>query len=60
METDSEKKKLPDISDFRKQRKTVRPGFRKNLKNYIPQYTDNTGIHGFKYLGEQKRQIFER
>lgn len=55
-----EKKKLPDISDFRKQQKAVGPGFRKNLINYIPQYTDNTGIHGFKYIGEQRRSIFER
>lgn len=36
------------------------PGFRKNMLDYIQQYTDYTGIHGFKYMGEQDRSIFEK
>ncbi|XP_030745226.1 pickpocket protein 28-like [Sitophilus oryzae] len=36
------------------------PGFRKNFYYYFSEYTNNTGIHGFKYMGEQERTIFER
>ncbi|KAG5871902.1 hypothetical protein JTB14_017954 [Gonioctena quinquepunctata] len=36
------------------------PGFRKNLKYYIQEFTDYTGIHGFKYMGEHNRSPFER
>lgn len=36
------------------------PGFRKNLYDYIQEFTDYTGIHGFKYMGEQHRTIFEK
>ncbi|XP_030745228.1 pickpocket protein 28-like isoform X2 [Sitophilus oryzae] len=36
------------------------PGFRKNFYYYFTEYSHNTGIQGFKYMGEQERTIFER
>lgn len=36
------------------------PGFRRNFIDYFQEYTDYTGIHGFKYMGEQDRSIFEK
>lgn len=36
------------------------PGFRKNVCDYVQEFTDYTGIHGFKYMGEQDRSIFEK
>lgn len=36
------------------------PTFGQNLKEYFTEYCNNTGIHGFKYIGEQERTIFER
>ncbi|XP_023311243.1 pickpocket protein 28-like isoform X2 [Anoplophora glabripennis] len=60
MENQSDRKKLPDISDFRRRQETVKFGFRWNLIKYFRQYTNRTGIHGFLYLGEEKRPIFER
>ncbi|XP_028141320.1 pickpocket protein 28-like isoform X2 [Diabrotica virgifera virgifera] len=36
------------------------PGFRKNLYDYFQEFTGNTGIHGFKYMGEQERTTCER
>ncbi|KAJ8923402.1 hypothetical protein NQ315_001960 [Exocentrus adspersus] len=43
-----------------KKSKRKYPGFRKNLCDYIQEYTEYTGIHGFKYMGEQDRSIFEK
>lgn len=36
------------------------PGFRKNFYDYFAEYSNNTGIHGFKYMGDQQMTIFER
>lgn len=36
------------------------PGFRRNFLDYFQEYTDYTGIHGFKYMGEKDRSIFEK
>lgn len=36
------------------------PTFIQNLSKYFTEYCDNTGIHGFKYIGEPGRLIFER
>ncbi|CAG9865181.1 unnamed protein product [Phyllotreta striolata] len=36
------------------------PGFRKNLLDYFQEFTGNTGIHGFKYMGEQERTSCEK
>lgn len=36
------------------------PGFRKNVCDYVQEFTDYSGIHGFKYMGEQERTIFEK
>ncbi|KAF5291426.1 hypothetical protein FQR65_LT01737 [Abscondita terminalis] len=36
------------------------PGFRKNFAAYFSQYSDNTSIHGVRYLGQYKRNIIER
>ncbi|ERL89696.1 hypothetical protein D910_07059, partial [Dendroctonus ponderosae] len=36
------------------------PGFRKNFYEYFAEYSNNTGIHGFKYMGDQQMTIFER
>lgn len=36
------------------------PGFRKNFYDYFAEYSNNTGIHGFKYMGDQEMSIFER
>lgn len=36
------------------------PGFRRNFVDYFQEYTDYTGIHGFKYMGEKERSIFEK
>ncbi|KAJ8923404.1 hypothetical protein NQ315_001962 [Exocentrus adspersus] len=57
METNSDRKSLPDVSDF-KARKG--PGFRRNFIKYVQQYTDYTGIHGIRYIGESGRTIIER
>ncbi|RZC39717.1 ASC domain containing protein [Asbolus verrucosus] len=35
-------------------------GFRKNVCNYFTEYTNNTSIHGFKYMGERRRPVVER
>lgn len=36
------------------------PGFNKNLYDYFTEYSSNTGIHGFKYMGEQERSVLEK
>lgn len=36
------------------------PSFLQNLADYFSEYCDNTSIHGFKYLGEQKRNFIEK
>lgn len=36
------------------------PTFIQNLREYFTEYCNNTGIHGFKYIGEYERTIFER
>lgn len=42
------------------QPKQKHPTFVQNLSKYFTEYCDNTGIHGFKYIGEPGRSIFER
>ncbi|XP_068915305.1 pickpocket protein 28-like isoform X1 [Tenebrio molitor] len=34
--------------------------FRKNLSSCFTEFSDNTGIQGFKYLGETGRSLFEK
>ncbi|KAL3273911.1 hypothetical protein HHI36_015338, partial [Cryptolaemus montrouzieri] len=36
------------------------PGFRKNVAEYFGEFTSNTGIHGFKYMGEPGRHLLEK
>ncbi|KAK9709689.1 Amiloride-sensitive sodium channel [Popillia japonica] len=36
------------------------PSFWQNLNDYFSEYADSTGLHGFKYLGDQKRNFIER
>ncbi|XP_017770444.1 PREDICTED: pickpocket protein 28-like [Nicrophorus vespilloides] len=36
------------------------PSFWKNLTNYITEFTENTSLHGVRYLGEKKRTVFEK
>lgn len=40
--------------------KKKHPSFWKNCADYFSEYCNYTSIHGFKYLGEQKRSIFEK
>ncbi|KAJ8970719.1 hypothetical protein NQ317_018753, partial [Molorchus minor] len=49
-----------DNKNDEKKPKRQYPGFRKNFNDYIQQYTDYTGIQGFRYMGEQDRHIFEK
>ncbi|XP_018568328.1 pickpocket protein 28-like [Anoplophora glabripennis] len=62
--TISNDEKMEEVPDKLKNRKTKPkrkyPGFRQNLYDYIQEFTDYTGIHGFKYMGEQDRTIFEK
>ncbi|XP_018572880.1 pickpocket protein 28-like [Anoplophora glabripennis] len=58
--TDVELAKVKEIENGAIKSKRKYPGFRKNMLDYIQQYTDYTGIHGFKYMGEQDRSIFEK
>ncbi|CAH1099297.1 unnamed protein product [Psylliodes chrysocephalus] len=43
-----------------KKSKRKYPGFRKNLLDYFQEFTGNTGVHGFKYMGEQDRTLCEK
>lgn len=52
-------KNLPENAEIFKPKKKY-PGFRRNLVDYFQEYTDYTGIHGFKYMGEKERSIFEK
>ncbi|XP_074030606.1 pickpocket protein 28 [Leptinotarsa decemlineata] len=54
-----EMKEMEKRKDILKPRRKY-PGFRKNFKYYLQEFTDYTGIHGFKYMGEQDRSVFER
>ncbi|KAK9709694.1 hypothetical protein QE152_g26484 [Popillia japonica] len=36
------------------------PSFWQNFNDYFSEYADSTGLHGFKYLGDQKRSFIER
>nr|XP_023023900.1 pickpocket protein 28-like [Leptinotarsa decemlineata] len=54
-----EMKEMEMRKDILKPRRKY-PGFRKNFKYYLQEFTDYTGIHGFKYMGEQDRSVFER
>ncbi|KAJ8923406.1 hypothetical protein NQ315_001964 [Exocentrus adspersus] len=58
--TDVELAKVKEIENGPVKSKRKYPGFRKNMLDYIQEYTDYTGIHGFKYMGEQDRSIFEK
>ncbi|KAL1488811.1 hypothetical protein ABEB36_014607 [Hypothenemus hampei] len=66
IETDGELKKRhkrqgkPDDGDYPKKPGRPFPGFRKNFYDYFAEYSNNTGIHGFKYMGDQEMTIFER
>lgn len=58
--TEVELAKAKEVGNEVAKPKRKYPGFRKNMLDYIQQYTDYTGIHGFKYMGEQDRSIFEK
>ncbi|XP_063915457.1 pickpocket protein 28-like [Zophobas morio] len=36
------------------------PGFHKNMYDYFTEFSNNTGIHGFKYMGEPERSFIEK
>lgn len=52
------RKKEEDGEPFKPKKK--HPTFMQNLSEYFTEYCNNTGIHGFKYIGEQERTLFER
>ncbi|CAG9767257.1 unnamed protein product [Ceutorhynchus assimilis] len=54
-----EKKKNKDDGYPRKPGRPY-PGFRRNFYDYFAEYSNNTGIHGFKYMGDQEMTIIER
>lgn len=63
--SNSENPKNPDLGPldhitFVTPKKRKYPGFRKNLSDYFTEFSSNTGIHGFKYMGEQERSITEK
>ncbi|GJQ86102.1 hypothetical protein Trydic_g15258 [Trypoxylus dichotomus] len=41
-------------------RKKKYPSFWRNLKDYFSEYTSSTSLHGFQYLGDQKRSVIEK
>ncbi|XP_050294515.1 pickpocket protein 28-like isoform X2 [Anthonomus grandis grandis] len=43
-----------------KRNKRPYPGFRKNFYKYFAEYSNNTGIHGFKYMGDPNMTVAER
>ncbi|XP_063916762.1 pickpocket protein 28-like [Zophobas morio] len=45
---------------FEEPKKRKYPGFRKNIYDYFTEFSSNTGIHGFKYMGEQERSFTEK
>ncbi|CAH1966969.1 unnamed protein product [Acanthoscelides obtectus] len=47
-----------DLFEYKKKKR--QSVFRRNLKNYFHTFSDYTGIHGIKYMGESDRSIFER
>ncbi|XP_045477140.1 pickpocket protein 28-like [Harmonia axyridis] len=51
-------KKNGENAIFKPERKY--PGFRKNVSEYFAEFSNNTGIHGFKYMGEGGRTILEK
>lgn len=53
-------KELVKLENGPKKYKRKYPGFRKNVHDYFTEFTENTGIHGFKYMGEQNRSVFEK
>lgn len=53
------KKNMGESGEIWEQKKKS-PGFRKNLVDYFQEYTDYTGIHGFKYIGEKERSVVEK
>lgn len=53
-------KKRSAKDDYPKKPGRPFPGFRKNFYDYFAEYSNNTGIHGFKYMGDQEMSIFER
>lgn len=36
------------------------PSFWKNLNEYFSEYSASTSLHGFQYLGDQRRSIIEK
>lgn len=40
--------------------KNKQPTFTKNLSEYCTEYSDNTSIHGVRYVGQKRRSILER
>ncbi|KAF2887320.1 hypothetical protein ILUMI_18853 [Ignelater luminosus] len=49
-----------NVEDGEVKPKLKYPSFGKNLTEYFSEYSDNTSIHGVRYLGEKKRSIIER
>lgn len=52
--------KTKDIENPPFKPKRKHPSFMQNVREYFTEYCNNTGIHGFKYIGEQERTVFER
>ncbi|EFA08873.2 Pickpocket protein 28-like Protein [Tribolium castaneum] len=51
---------LDNVVFVKSPKKKKFPGFRKNIYDYFTEFSSNTGIHGFKYMGEQERSILEK
>lgn len=41
-------------------KKSKYPTFGQNLCDYFTEFGNYTGIHGIKYMGEQKRSLLEK
>lgn len=52
--------KLREIEGNEDIKKRKYPGFRRNLLEYLSEFCNNTGIHGFFYMGERDRSLVER
>ncbi|XP_044272487.1 pickpocket protein 28-like [Tribolium madens] len=51
---------LDNVRFVKSPKKKKFPGFRKNIYDYFTEFSSNTGIHGFKYMGEQERCFIEK
>ncbi|XP_063915458.1 pickpocket protein 28-like [Zophobas morio] len=49
-----------ETNRLKKKDSTKKNNFTTQLKDYFTEYSENSGIHGIKYLGEQNRTISEK